>query len=180
VAIRGGSGGLKPRPPVDQASGGPADQAPARAQLERIRADTPVTRRDYLRILVTVSAGLAAGAAGVAIGLFRRHGSGTAAPAKVADRLEPGQAVAFRYPGADDRALAVRLPDGQLVGWSAVCTHLACAVLWRAEDGHLECPCHDGVFDPATGEVVAGPPPRPLPRVRLREDGGGIWAVGTD
>ena len=152
---------------------------PAQAQLERIRTDTPVTRRDYLRILVTVSAGLAAGAAGVAIGLFRRHGSGTATEAKVADRLEPGQAVAFRYPGEDDRALAIRLPDGQLVGWSAVCTHLACAVLWRSEDGHLECPCHDGVFDPATGEVVAGPPPRPLPRVELREDDNGIWAVGT-
>ena len=168
---RGGgrSGGLKPRPLTDRD-----------AQLERIRADTPVTRRDYLRILVTVSGGLAAGAAGVAIGLFRRHGSGTAAPAKVADRLEPGQAVAFRYPGEDDRALAIRLPDGRLVGWSAVCTHLACAVLWRQEDGHLECPCHDGVFDPATGEVLAGPPPRPLPAVRLREDAGGIWAVGTD
>jgi hypothetical protein len=27
---------------------------------------------------------------------------------------------------------------------------------------------------------VAGPPPRPLPRVRLREDAGGIYAVGTD
>ena len=163
-----GAGDLVARPPAD------------RSQLERIRADTPVTRRDYLRILVTVSAGLAAGAAGVAIGLFRRHGSGTAAPAKVADRLEPGRAVAFRYPGDDDRALAIRLPDGRLVGWSAVCTHLACAVLWREEDGHLECPCHDGVFDPATGEVLAGPRPAPFPAVRLREDAGGIWAVGTD
>jgi Rieske Fe-S protein len=153
---------------------------PAQAQLDRIRADTPVTRRDYLRILVTVSAGLAAGAAGVAVGLFRRHGSGTAAPAKVADRLEPGQAVAFRYPGPDDRALAIRLPDGRLVSYSAVCTHLACAVLWRSEHGQLECPCHDGVFDPATGEVVAGPPPRPLPEVRMREDARGICAVGTD
>jgi len=152
---------------------------PARVQLDRIRADTPVTRRDYLRILVTVSAGLAAGAAGVAVGLFRRHGSGTAAPTKVAYRLDPGQAVAFRYPGGDDRALAIRLPDGRLVGWSAVCTHLSCAVLWREEDSLLECPCHDGVFDPATGEVVAGPPPRPLPRVELREDDNGIWAVGT-
>jgi Rieske Fe-S protein len=153
---------------------------PARVQLDRIRADTPVTRRDYLRILVTVSAGLVAGAAGVAVGLFRRHGTGTAARTKVADRLEPGQAAAFRYPGADDRAVAIRLADGRLVGWSAVCTHLACAVLWRAEDGRLECPCHDGAFDPTTGDVVAGPPPRPLPKVRLREDGGGIWAVGTD
>jgi Rieske Fe-S protein len=116
----------------------------------------------------------------VATGLFRRHGSGTAEATRVAGRLERGQAVAFRYPGPADRALAVRLPDGRLVGYSAVCTHLACAVLWRAEHGQLECPCHDGVFDPATGEVVAGPPPRPLPKVLLREDGGGIWAVGTD
>jgi Rieske Fe-S protein len=53
-------------------------------------------------------------------------------------------------------------------------------VLWRQEDGHLECPCHNGVFDPATGEVVAGPPPRPLPKVLLRQDARGIWAVGTD
>src|SRR4029453_3072939 len=74
---------------------------------------------------------------------------------------------------------AIRLPDGRLVGWSAVCTHLSCAVLWREEDSLLECPCHDGVFDPATGEVVAGPPPRPLPRVELREDNDGIWGVGT-
>jgi Rieske Fe-S protein len=165
-----GSGGLKPRPP---------DDAARRALLDRIRADAPVTRRDYLRILVTVSGGLLAGTAGVAAGLFRRHGAGTAAPTKVADRLAPGQATTFRYPGSDDRALAVRLPDGRLVAYSAVCTHLACAVLWRQEANELECPCHDGVFDPATGEVLAGPPPRPLPKVRLREDGQGIWAVGT-
>src|SRR5919198_115189 len=150
------------------------DEAATRALLDRIRADAPVTRRDYLRILVTVSGGLLAGAAGVAGGLFRRHGAGTAAPKKVADRLGPGEAVAFRYPGADDRALAIRLPGGQLVGYSAVCTHLACAVLWRREEGRLECPCHDGEFDPATGEVVAGPPPRPLPKVVLREDDRGI------
>jgi Rieske Fe-S protein len=155
------------------------DETATRALLERILSDTPTTRRDYLRILVTVSGGLLLGAAAVGTGVFRRHGTGAAPPRKVADRLAPGQAAAFRYPGQDDRALAVRLPDGRLVGYSAVCTHLACAVLWRAEHNALECPCHDGAFDPATGEVVAGPPPRPLPKVVLREDAGGIWAVGT-
>ena len=54
-----------------------------RALLDRVRADAPVTRRDYLRVLVTVSGGLLAGAVGVATGVFRRHGAGTAAPAKV-------------------------------------------------------------------------------------------------
>jgi nitrite reductase/ring-hydroxylating ferredoxin subunit len=123
------------------------DDAATRALLDRIRADAPVTRRDYLRILVTVSGGLLAGAAAVASGVFRRHGAGTAAAKKVADRLAPGEAVAFRYPGDDDRALAIRLPGGQLVAYSAVCTHLACAVLWRREHGELRCPCHDGAFD---------------------------------
>jgi Rieske Fe-S protein len=150
-----------------------------RALLDRISADAPVTRRDYLRILVTVSGGLLAGAAAVGVGVFRRHGTGMAPAKKIADGLPRGQAVAFRYPGEDDRALAVRLADGRLVGYSAVCTHLACAVLWRREHGELQCPCHNGVFDPATGDVMAGPPPRPLPRVLLREDGQGVWAVGT-
>jgi Rieske Fe-S protein len=128
-----------------------------RALLDRIRADTPVTRRDYLRVLVTVSAGLAAARRGGRRAVpppRRRHGragQGGRPPG-------PGQAVAFRYPGHDDRALAVRLPDGRLVGYSAVCTHLACAVLWRQEDGHLECPCHNGVFDPATARWSPAPP----------------------
>jgi Rieske Fe-S protein len=155
------------------------DEAATQALLDRIRSDAPMTRRDYLRILVTVSGGLLLGGAAVGAGVFRRHGTGAAAPRKVADQLAPGEAVAFRYPGEDDRALAVRLPDGRLVGYSAICTHLACAVLWRQEENMLECPCHDGVFDPATGEVAAGPPPRPLPRVELREDARGIWAVGA-
>jgi Rieske Fe-S protein len=155
------------------------DEEGTRALLERIRADTPVTRRDYLRILVTLSGGLFAAAVAVAAGLFHRHGEGEAPARKVADELAPGEAVAFRYPGEDDRAIAIRLPEGRLVAYSSICTHLACAVLWRAGENHLACPCHDGVFDPATGEVLAGPPPRPLPSVRLREDARGIWAVGS-
>ena len=157
----------------------PRDATATRALLERIRADAPVTRRDYLRILVTLSGGLLAAAVAVRAGLFPRHGTGTAPPLKIADRLAPGAAVAFAYPGEDDRAIAIRLEDGRLVAYSSICTHLACAVLWRAESGHLECPCHDGAFDPGTGDVLAGPPPRPLPPVRLREDARGIWAVGT-
>jgi Rieske Fe-S protein len=155
------------------------DAAAHRSLLERIQADAPIARRDYLRILVTVSGGLLAGTAGVAAGLFGRNRAGTAPALKVADRLDPGEAVAFRYPSEHDRALALRLPDGGLVAYSSICTHLACAVLWRAEENHLECPCHEGVFDPRNGQVLAGPPPRPLPAVQLREDDEGIWAVGT-
>jgi Rieske Fe-S protein len=153
------------------------DRSGTQALLERIRADAPVTRRDYLRILVTLSGGLLAAAAAVKAGVFPRHGEGTAAPLKIADRIEPGAAVSFAYPTDDDRAIAIRLDDGRLVAYSSICTHLACAVLWREESNRLECPCHDGAFSATTGEVLAGPPPRPLPPVRLREDPEGIWAV---
>ncbi|MBT2452626.1 Rieske (2Fe-2S) protein [Streptomyces sp. ISL-43] len=164
---------------------GAADDAAVEQLRDRISADSLTTRRDYLRIVATVSGGLAIGGVGVAAGILHRHGDSEALPApkKVADELVPGRSVAFRFPGEDDRALAVRLADGSLVGYSAVCTHLACGVLWREDrgaDGELYCPCHEGVFDARTGEVTAGPPPRPLPRIFLTEQAdGSVWAVAT-
>ncbi|MET9952081.1 Rieske (2Fe-2S) protein [Streptomyces sp. NPDC006339] len=152
---------------------------------DRISADSLTTRRDYLRIVATVSGGLAVGGVAVASGVLHRHGDSDGAPEakKIADRILPGDSVAFRYPDEEDRAVAVRLQDGTLAGYSAVCTHLACAVLWRKDrgsEGELYCPCHEGVFDARTGEVTAGPPPRALPKVLLVEDAdGSVWAVGT-
>ncbi|MFE9555863.1 ubiquinol-cytochrome c reductase iron-sulfur subunit [Streptomyces sp. NPDC006703] len=159
---------------------------PAQAALhDRIAADSLTTRRDYLRIVATVSGGLAVGEIAVAGGVLHRRGDSDTLPdaKRVALTLAPGESVAFRFPGDDDRAVAVRLKDGTLVGYSAVCTHLACAVLWREErgsEGELYCPCHEGVFDARTGAVTAGPPPRPLPRVLLVEEAdGSVWAVAT-
>lgn len=151
-----------------------------RRLLDRIREDRLVTRRDYLRLLVTVSGGLLAGTAAVASGVFRRHGTGTATDEKVAESVAVGESFTFSYPGDDDPAIGVRLSDGSLVAYSSICTHLACAVLWIKETGKLECPCHDGLFDVATGEVLAGPPPRPLPRITLRERDDGIYATGVE
>ncbi|MFG3349200.1 Rieske (2Fe-2S) protein [Streptomyces sp. NPDC048018] len=162
----------------------PADAAQV-ALRDRISADSLTTRRDYLRIVATVSGGLAVGGIGVASGILHRHGDsdGALEPKRIADRILPGDSVAFRYPDEEDRAVAVRLQDGTLAGYSAVCTHLACAVLWRKDrgsEGELYCPCHEGVFDARTGEVTAGPPPRALPKVILVEDDdGSVWAVGT-
>lgn len=146
--------------------------------FERIRSDAPVTRRDYLRILVTISGGLVVGAVAVAIGVFPRR-TGSVGAVKIADEIAPGSSVTFSYPGEDDRAIALRLPDGGLVAYSSVCTHLACGVLWEREAHELVCPCHDGRFAAETGAVVAGPPPRPLPVVDLEERADGIFAVGA-
>ncbi|MEE1805658.1 QcrA and Rieske domain-containing protein [Streptomyces sp. BE133] len=165
----------------------PPSGDPRKALRDRIAAGALATRRDYLRIVATVSGGLAVASLGVAGGILPRHGdpddAKAPAPKKITAQLLPGESIAFRYPDEDDRAVAVRLDDGSLVGYSAICTHLACAVLWRKDrgpEGELYCPCHEGVFDARTGEVTAGPPPRALPKVVLTEQtDGSIWAVGT-
>jgi Rieske Fe-S protein len=114
----------------------------------------------------------------VAIGVFpRRTGSG--GDVRIAEEIATGAAVTFSYPGPDDRAIALRLPEGALVGYSSICTHLACGVLWEEREEALVCPCHDGRFSAVTGEVLAGPPPRPLPRIDLEERADGIYAVGA-
>lgn len=151
-----------------------------RQLLDRIREDRLVTRRDYLRLLVTVSGGLLAGAAAVASGVFRRHGTESSGERKVADSVGTTESFAFSYPGDDDPAIGVRLSDGSLVAYSSICTHLACAVLWIKERKRLECPCHEGLFDVSSGDVLAGPPPRPLPKISLQERSDGIYAVGVD
>lgn len=59
---------------------------------------------------------------------------------------------------------------------SATCTHLGCQVRWDAPAAKFRCPCHGGVFDPQ-GQVVEGPPPRPLARIAARFDDNGSVLV---
>jgi len=61
--------------------------------------------------------------------------------------------------------------------FSKVCTHLGCIVEWRAKDRVFFCPCHNGVFD-ARGNVVSGPPPQGLPRLKVEVASGKVYVGG--
>jgi Rieske Fe-S protein len=74
----------------------------------------------------------------------------------------------------------VRPREDQILAYSQLCTHLSCAVIPEMAAGVLRCPCHEGFFDMATGRNIAGPPPRPLPRIRLQIENGEVWATGVD
>ena len=58
--------------------------------------------------------------------------------------------------------------------FSATCTHLGCAVSWDAGSRTFRCPCHGGVYR-GDGSVVAGPPPRPLPRLAVEIRDGEVF-----
>jgi cytochrome b6-f complex iron-sulfur subunit len=59
-------------------------------------------------------------------------------------------------------AIIIHKPTGYIV-LSRVCTHLGCLVNYDASRLLLICPCHNGIYD-LDGNVVSGPPPRPLPK----------------
>jgi cytochrome b6-f complex iron-sulfur subunit len=65
----------------------------------------------------------------------------------------------------------VRDPEGYFA-LSAVCTHLGCLTAYKPELGIIACPCHGSKFN-RDGVKIAGPAPKPLPRLRmwLNDDG---------
>lgn len=141
-------------------------------------ADDLVSRRQVLRWAVGASGALFVVTAGIAgLGLLPERPFGEAHPIIRASELAVGDVHYFTYPGPGNQAILLRLGPRRFAAYSGKCTHLSCAVYWYPERGELRCPCHDGVFDPETGSVLAGPPPRPLPRIMLREDGGMLYAT---
>jgi Rieske Fe-S protein len=66
------------------------------------------------------------------------------------------------------------------VAYSQVCTHLSCAVVYDKAENQIVCPCHRGVFDVNQGTPVAGPPTRPLPRVKLDLRDDQFYATGWE
>ena len=96
-----------------------------------------------------------------------------------ASALDQAGSMLFRYPTDADPCIAVRTPEGKLVAYSQVCTHLSCAVVYDKAENGLFCPCHHGLFNLA-GQPIAGPPTRPLPRVQLQQRGDQLFAVGLE
>lgn len=143
-----------------------------------------VARRDFVKFLVLTSLAFVAGQAWIGVkSLLRRRGESLpTAPRKVASlsALSNGSATTFRFPGEDDPCLLIRDRDGELRAYSQSCTHLSCAVVPEIEKGCLRCPCHEGFFDLRTGRNIAGPPPRPLPVVKLEVRGDEVWAVSVE
>lgn len=144
--------------------------------------ESQVTRREFCNFLFLTSSALLLGSAGFAGKLaYSASLEHAFAPLKIegAEALAPGNALNFVYPNENDTAILIRSSDGQYNAFEQKCTHLTCPVYYAKENDRLECPCHEGGFDARTGQVLYGPPPRPLPRVDIEiRHNGEVWAVG--
>lgn len=141
-------------------------------------------RRRFLARLSVAVAGLAAIAAAVPFVAYfvrpaRARGRAWRVVGAVAD-FQPGTTRKVVYPDPEpdpwqgtavrNAAWLRRQEDGSFVAFSIYCTHTGCPVDWVDEGGIFLCPCHGGVFG-RDGDVLSGPPPRPLdrPLVRVRD-----------
>ena len=85
-----------------------------------------------------------------------------------ASQLAPNSGMLFKF--GSKPGILIRTPDGELQAFNAVCTHLDCTVQYKADTSQIWCACHNGMYDLA-GNVVSGPPPRPLERLVVNQRG---------
>jgi thiosulfate dehydrogenase [quinone] large subunit len=83
-----------------------------------------------------------------------------------------GQAAQFSDPASGQPAWLVHPSSGTFVAFSAVCTHAGCTVQFSSSDLTFVCPCHGGTYSAKTGQVLAGPPPSPLPQIPVHDVNG--------
>ena len=130
------------------------------------KAEVEIDRRRFL------TAAACAGALAVAGDWLGRSVEADAgAPIEISaaglEDLSAGEARAVA--STDGReALVVRLDSGEIAAFDRRCPHLGCPVVWAAERGRFECPCHHAAFEAATGRVLFGPPQRGLKAASIR------------
>lgn len=159
-----------------------------------------LTRRHFFK----VSGGLAAGA-GLAGGVL--PATAEAAPSTDAGKtnlpyprkalgpaakLKVGEAVTFSYPDASSPCALLKLgkavpggvgPDGDIVAYSTLCTHMGCPVSYEPKSGCFKCPCHYSSFDAEkAGQMICGQATEDLPRIVLHHDAksGTVSAVAVE
>jgi menaquinol-cytochrome c reductase iron-sulfur subunit len=158
-------------------------------------------RRRTLKWLAAASAAIAAVLAGVPVlrvflfPAFRRPegrrwfklGDAASFPAGVPTRVDVPETVTDAW--VENRVLRtvwVYTEDGtRFVVYNGRCTHLGCSYRFdQAPDPRyhrapnvFHCPCHHGIFDPKTGGVLAGPPPRPLDTLETKLEGGTLFVA---
>lgn len=144
-----------------------------------------LSRRNFLKL----GGGLAAGTAAFSPGAVLAGESSPAGratlpypeqPVGKARSFKGGQPVTFSYPDASSPCALIKVgervpagvgPDGDIVAYSTLCTHMGCPVSYDAQARTFKCPCHFSVFDPEReGQQVCGQATENLPRIELSYD----------
>lgn len=152
-----------------------------------------ITRRKFLGNLIKVIGGVVSAAVAVPlIGYFLspawKQKTPLLSPIARVDDIPVGEPTFVTY---EERvqdgwyvttlskgAWVVNKGNGEVIVYDPRCTHLNCPFYWDKPNNRFHCPCHDGRFD-IDGNVLGGPPPRPLDRLTVVIQEGEILVTGT-
>jgi Rieske Fe-S protein len=187
------------RAAIELRAGVPAADLPSEAFVAGLRArlaseaagpvPRPMSRRSLLATAGAVAAGaVAAGAAGVAIdrAILTPPDVGGSRAASVLDPAE-GEWTAVTTEAAVSGGATQRFDAGGVIGFvtgtdsgaiavTAACTHQGCILQQNTAAGRLDCPCHRTAFA-VDGRLLfsqLASEPAPLPRLRVRTQGGNV------
>ena len=132
---------------------------------------TLISRRKFAKLLCLLSGGLALGNGAIAIKSVaspRTRIEGEHFVCEASELPVGGMKSSIVINDKTETPyILIHLAEDKWRCFAQKCTHLSCSVLYRSDLKKILCPCHDGAFDPENGEVLQGPPPRPLPQLSV-------------
>ena len=154
-----------------------------------MQKDNDVSRRDAMKVGISLISGLIGAALGIPaiayiVGPALKKDQGDWIRVGSLSKIETGTPTLFKPTVTRENGWIV---DEEQVGvyvltdegrsyhaMSNICTHLGCRVRWIVERQQFVSPCHNGVFD-RHGFVVSGPPPRPLDEFETKIEDGNLY-----
>ncbi len=156
--------------------------------------DVSPSRRRFMTWAANAMGGLIALVVGIPIvgsiftAIFKRNNGNSWVTLGPLDQFPDGKitSVSFQLASKDgwmktekQQLVYVSRKGSNIIVFSSICTHLGCRVSWKQSLNEFKCPCHGGTYNDQ-GQVVAGPPPKPLPRYENKVAGGKLMIHTSD
>lgn len=159
-------------------------------------APGPVPRRSFVKLVAALGAALSALLAGAPSLLafisptFKRPAGDKWVKLGEAELFDVGVPIKRDFTDAvndawvESRSLKsvwLYTEDGEaFTAYNGRCTHLGCGYEFENDRKVFHCPCHHGLFDLRSGDVVGGPPPRPLDKLDVKIEDGDVYVLYKD
>jgi cytochrome b6-f complex iron-sulfur subunit len=146
------------------------------ADAEEVRLPA-ISRRDFCVGIGLAACAMAAAGAGAVLVEFLKPRVLFEPPTAFSVGPPDAIAVGSVVTNVEHRAYVIRFAEG-FRALSAVCTHLGCITRYQPDRNIIACPCHGSQFT-LSGDVVAGPAPRPLRWLQMNVSEKGDLIVDT-
>jgi thiosulfate dehydrogenase [quinone] large subunit len=87
--------------------------------------------------------------------------------------MADNSSAAFTIPSNGEPGIVIHTTTGDFVAYNAVCPHMGCTVGYSSANKIIVCPCHGSEFEVRNGDVIVGPAPHGLTKLKVEEGSNG-------